>query len=70
MTNIKKLSELLPVEFHKSWKAAKDPNILHIVEKGGRGSGKSTDLAIIIVQLHFPTSYCHSYLHSYDYSQH
>ncbi|WP_204207305.1 PBSX family phage terminase large subunit [Mammaliicoccus sciuri] len=51
MTNIKKLSELLPVEFHKSWKAAKDPNILHIVEKGGRGSGKSTDLAIIIVQL-------------------
>lgn len=43
MTNIKKLSELLPVEFHKSWKAAKDPNILHIVEKGGRGSGKSTN---------------------------
>ncbi|WP_373761249.1 PBSX family phage terminase large subunit [Jeotgalibaca porci] len=47
----KKLSELLPKAFHDTWRAAIDPNILHVVEKGGRGSGKSSDIAHIIIQL-------------------
>ena len=46
-----KLSELLPPKFHNVWKAAIDPQLLHIVCKGGRGSGKSSDIAHIIVQL-------------------
>lgn len=46
-----RLSQLLPKAFHNSWKAAINPNILNIVEKGGRGSGKSSDIAIIIAQL-------------------
>ena len=46
-----KLSDLFPPSFHGLWKAAKDPNIVHIVEKGGRNSGKSSDIAIAIVQL-------------------
>ena len=50
MTQIK-LSKIIPKAFHKTWKASLDPNILHIVEKGGRGSGKSSDVAIIMVQL-------------------
>lgn len=46
-----RLSELLPKAFHASWKAAINPDILNVVEKGGRGSGKSSDIAIIITQL-------------------
>lgn len=46
-----KLSEYIPKAFAKTWKSAIDPNILHIVEKGGRGSGKSSDIAHIIVQM-------------------
>ena len=48
---VKKLSELIPKAFHPLWKAALDPQILHIVANGGRGSGKSSDIAHIIVQL-------------------
>ena len=46
-----KLSELIPKPFHETWRKANDPNILHIVEKGGRGSGKSSDIAHIIIQM-------------------
>jgi phage terminase large subunit len=49
--SIKKLSELIPKPFHPLWKATLDPDILHIVAKGGRGSGKSSDIAHIITQL-------------------
>lgn len=48
---VKKLSELIPKAFRETWKAALNQNILHIVEKGGRGSGKSSDIAHIIIQL-------------------
>lgn len=48
---VKRLSEIIPEAFHPTWKAALDPDILHIVEKGGRGSGKSSDIAIAISQL-------------------
>ena len=33
------------------WKASKDREKLNIVAKGGRGSGKSSDISIIITQL-------------------
>ena len=46
-----KLSELIPRVFHPVWKAAKNPGILNIVCKGGRGSGKSSDIAHVIVQM-------------------
>ena len=46
-----RLSELLPKAFHASWKAANNTDILNVVEKGGRGSGKSSDIAIIMTQL-------------------
>ena len=45
-----KLSELLPKKFHPVWKANLNPEILHIVCSGGRGSGKSSDIAHIIIQ--------------------
>ena len=45
------LSELLPKHFHSLWKATKDSEKLNIVAKGGRGSGKSSDISIIITQL-------------------
>lgn len=45
------LSELLPKHFHGLWKATKDREKLNIVAKGGRGSGKSSDISIIITQL-------------------
>lgn len=48
---VKKLSEFLPTVFHPVWRASIAENILHIVCKGGRGSGKSSDVAHIIVQL-------------------
>lgn len=47
----KKLSELIPKPFHPLWNAALAKDILHIVCKGGRGSGKSSNIAHIIVQL-------------------
>lgn len=47
----RKLSEFLPKAFYPVWKAANNPDILNIVCKGGRGSGKSSDIAHIIVQL-------------------
>lgn len=46
-----KISSLIPKPFHSVWKAAKDRDILHVVCKGGRGSGKSSDIAHIIIQL-------------------
>ena len=48
---VKKLSELLPKAFHPIWNAALAQEILHIVCKGGRGSGKSSDIAHVFVQL-------------------
>lgn len=48
---VKKLSEFLPKAFHSVWRASIAEDILHIVCKGGRGSGKSSDVAHIIVQL-------------------
>ncbi|ROY68196.1 PBSX family phage terminase large subunit, partial [Enterococcus gallinarum] len=48
---VRHLSEFLPKAFHDTWKAAINPNILHVVEKGGRGSGKSSDIAHILIQL-------------------
>lgn len=47
----RKLSELIPKAFFPVWRAAINPDILNIVCKGGRGSGKSSDIAHIIVQL-------------------
>lgn len=47
----KKLSEFLPKAFHTTWRIPLNSNILHVVEKGGRGSGKSSGIAHIIVQL-------------------
>lgn len=46
-----KLSEFIPKAFASTWRAALNSNILNIVEKGGRGSGKSSDIAHIITQL-------------------
>ena len=51
MTTSISISELIPEKFHPVWKAALNPRYLHIVCKGGRGSGKSSDIAHIIVQL-------------------
>lgn len=51
MTKQIRLSELLPKAFHATWRAALDPHILNIVEKGGRGSGKSSDVGIIVTQM-------------------
>lgn len=48
---VKKLSELFPKAFHPVWNAAKAKHILNVVCKGGRGSGKSSDIAHIIVQI-------------------
>ncbi|KDN58459.1 PBSX family phage terminase large subunit [Exiguobacterium sp. AB2] len=46
-----RLSELLPPAFHNSWCASINPDVLNVVEKGGRGSGKSSDIALIMTQL-------------------
>lgn len=46
-----KISSLIPKPFHSVWKAAKDRDILHVVCKGGRGSGKSSAIAHILIQL-------------------
>lgn len=46
-----KLSQLFPKHFHSLWKAAINPDYLNVVAKGGRGSGKSSDIAHAFVQL-------------------
>lgn len=46
-----KISSLIPTNFHNVWRASLDPNKLHIACKGGRGSGKSSNVAHIIVQM-------------------
>lgn len=51
MTTSINLSELIPSHFHNLWRATKNERILNVVAKGGRGSGKSSDISIIIVQL-------------------
>ncbi len=51
MTTSINLSELIPKHFHDLWRATRDTNKLNIVAKGGRGSGKSSDISIIITQL-------------------
>ena len=52
MTTSIKLSELIPAAFHDVWRwTVKDKSILHIVPEGGRGSGKSSVVSHIIVQL-------------------
>lgn len=50
MTSVK-LSSLIPPKFHSVWRAAKQKNILNVVCSGGRGSGKSSNVAHIITQL-------------------
>ena len=47
----KKISELIPRAFHGTWRASFDPEILHIVEQGGRGSGKSSVISHIFIQM-------------------
>ncbi len=47
----RKLSEFIPPAFHPLWKAAINPNVLNVIAKGGRGSGKSSDVAHIMTQL-------------------
>mgnify|MGYP002751887976 FL=1 len=47
----KKLSELIPQKFHDVWSASLCRRYLNIVCKGGRGSGKSSDIAHILIQL-------------------
>ena len=49
MTSIK-MSELLAAKFYDVWRAAKQKNILNVVCSGGRGSGKSSNVAHIITQ--------------------
>ncbi|MDA1850256.1 phage terminase large subunit [Bacillus cereus] len=44
-----KISEIIPAPFHPLWLARKCEKILKIVCKGGRGSGKSTDISICII---------------------
>ena len=50
MTSVK-LSSLMPSKFHDVWRAAKSKDILNVVCSGGRGSGKSSNVAHIITQL-------------------
>ncbi|MCW6665418.1 PBSX family phage terminase large subunit [Aerococcaceae bacterium NML191219] len=47
----KRISELLSPAFHTLWLKSFDQDVLHVVEKGGRGSGKSSNIAHIIVQM-------------------
>lgn len=46
-----KITDIIPPKFHDVWRAAFDPDILHVVCKGGRGSGKSSDIGHIVVQM-------------------
>lgn len=50
MTSIR-MSELLADKFHDVWRASKSKDILNVVCSGGRGSGKSSNVAHIITQL-------------------
>ena len=50
MTSVK-LSNLIPPKFHDVWRASKSKDILNVVCSGGRGSGKSSNVAHIITQL-------------------
>lgn len=50
MTSVK-LSSLIPPKFHDVWRASLNQNILNVVCSGGRGSGKSSNVAHIITQL-------------------
>lgn len=50
MTSVK-LSSLIPSKFHDVWRASKSKDILNVVCSGGRGSGKSSNVAHIITQL-------------------
>lgn len=45
------IADLLPKHFYSVWRKTFDPSILNIVCKGGRGSGKSSDVAHIMLQL-------------------
>lgn len=45
------MSELLADKFHDVWRASKSKDILNVVCSGGRGSGKSSNVAHIITQL-------------------
>lgn len=47
----RKLSEFIPKAFFPLWKASVNPDILNVICKGGRGSGKSSDVAHIMTQL-------------------
>ena len=49
MTSIK-MSELLAAKFYDVWRASKSKDILNVVCSGGRGSGKSSNVAHIITQ--------------------
>src|SRR5690625_787676 len=51
MTMKRKISDFIPQAFHPVWRAALDPKRLNVVCKGGRGSGKSSGIAHIMVQL-------------------
>lgn len=51
MTTLINLSSLIPEPFHEIWRKSLDKDILHVVCKGGRGSGKSSNIAHIIIQL-------------------
>jgi len=46
-----KISKLILKAFHPVWRAAMDQKVLNVVCKGGRGSGKSSDIAHILIQL-------------------
>lgn len=50
MTSVR-LSSLIPSKFHDVWRASKSKDILNVVCSGGRGSGKSSNVAHIITQL-------------------
>lgn len=50
MTSIK-MSELLAAKFYDVWRASKSKDILNVVCSGGRGSGKSSNVAHIVTQL-------------------
>ncbi|PKE55308.1 phage terminase large subunit, partial [Macrococcoides caseolyticum] len=45
------IADLLPKHFYSVWRKTFDPSILNIICKGGRGSGKSSDVAHIMLQL-------------------
>lgn len=51
MTTSIRLSQLLPPKFHDVWRKSVTKDILNIVCSGGRGSGKSSNVAHIITQL-------------------